>query len=90
MKQKAGERTPLTLFIVRRKWLLRRSSSDTAGVIEPSGGWKNSERLRCLNISNSPPQSQKQERGEGGAPVIFQEVVHSFLFGEAGCDEQLV
>ena len=30
-----------------------------------------------------------QKTRKDGAPVIFQEVVHSFLFGEAGCDEQL-
>ena len=30
------------------------------------------------------------EGAEGGAPVIFQEVVHSVGTGEAGCDEQLV
>src|ERR1039458_7637642 len=30
------------------------------------------------------------ERNLSGAPVIFQEVVHSVGTGEAGCDEQLV
>jgi hypothetical protein len=33
--------------------------------------------------------SQVSKIGRPGAPVIFQEVVHSIWTGEAGCDEQL-
>ena len=34
--------------------------------------------------------AKKERRAEGGAPVIFQEVVHSIGTGEAGCDEQSI
>ena len=37
-----------------------------------------------------PPLAQKQRRAKDGAPVIFQEVVHSIGTGEAVCDEQAV
>jgi hypothetical protein len=36
-----------------------------------------------------PPMPRK-DRVMDGAPVIFQEVVHSILTGEAVCDEQAV
>jgi putative transposase len=65
-------------------------ATGAVGAVEIESEWTAQKReAKKAPVSGqlcSPPFANC---AKDGAPVIFQEVVHSFLFGEAGCNEQL-